>query len=67
VFGAALDVFEQEPPFTSGDYAETWNSLIQTGKVVCTPHIAGWTQESKRRMAQILYDQIKAMGFKQIS
>jgi D-3-phosphoglycerate dehydrogenase len=42
--GAALDVFEHEPPVRSG--------LMDHRHVVLTPHIAGQTHESQARVAQ---------------
>lgn len=44
ISGAALDVFEREPP--SRD-----SSLFGLKNVVLTPHIAAWTHESLRRQA----------------
>jgi D-3-phosphoglycerate dehydrogenase len=44
--GAALDVYEIEPPL---------NSLITPLKnVICTPHIGGQTIESQRKAAEIV-------------
>jgi phosphoglycerate dehydrogenase-like enzyme len=40
--GAALDVFETEPPFDS--------KILELDQVVCTPHIAAYTRETLRRM-----------------
>jgi len=55
VSGAALDVLENEK-------INTWSSkenselelLFKTQKVIITPHIAGWTFESKFKLAEIL-------------
>ncbi len=48
--GAALDVYEREPPI---------NSLITTlTNVICTPHIGGQTAESQRKAAEIVAEKI---------
>ena len=55
---AAIDVIETEP-FMAGspEEIELLDALMQTGKVLITPHIAGWTVEAKKKMFQILLDQ----------
>jgi D-3-phosphoglycerate dehydrogenase len=59
LLGACLDVFENEKPIT---YTEKENSLYQDlfarENVLVTPHIAGWTVESKERLADLLLDRI---------
>lgn len=59
VLGACLDVFENEKPNT---YTETeeieYKNLFSRDNVLLTPHIAGWTKESKQRLAQLLLDRI---------
>jgi phosphoglycerate dehydrogenase-like enzyme len=42
IAGAALDVFEVQPPFGS--------PILGLDNVVCTPHIAAYTDETLRRM-----------------
>lgn len=60
VKGAALDVLEFEDvsfeQLNAG--AETYQKLLQSEKVILSPHIAGWTFESSRRMADVLLKKI---------
>lgn len=59
--GACLDVFENEKPATfSADEAEMYNRLHQFENVVFSPHVAGWTHESKRLLGEILLKKITA-------
>ena len=46
--GAALDVFETEPP-----PAEDTARFQDLGNVILTPHIAGLSQESNRRVSEV--------------
>lgn len=59
IVGACLDVFENEKPIT---YTKNENLLFQDlfarENVLVTPHIAGWTVESKERLAELLLDRI---------
>ncbi len=65
VLGAALDVLEYEE--TSFEQTkslleiEDFKYLSKCNNVIMTPHIAGWTVESKIKLAQILVDKIKAL------
>lgn len=65
--GACLDVLEYEK--SSFENLETKNAdlefLLQSEKVLITPHIAGWTKQSKIKLAQIIVDKI--LDFYQIS
>ncbi len=59
VAGACLDVFENEKPQTfSTQEDQLYQQLYEMQRVVLTPHIAGWTIESKRRLAEVLLDKI---------
>ncbi len=52
---AGIDVFENEKPETfSTQERLLYSQLYANPHVILTPHIAGWTQESKRRLAEIL-------------
>lgn len=58
--GAALDVLEYEK--TSFENIELKNDdldfLLHSEKVIVTPHIAGWTIQSKEKLAQVIVDKI---------
>lgn len=57
VKSAGLDVLMHEPiDKYNGDEERNLRALMSTGKVLITPHIAGWTHEAKRKMFQILLD-----------
>lgn len=62
VKGACLDVLEYEK--ASFENLETENQdlqfLLQSEKAIVTPHIAGWTHQSKEKLAQIIVDKILA-------
>ena len=62
VKGAALDVLEYEKSsfenlFEKEDH-QALNFLLQAPNVLLSPHVAGWTQESHRKLAQYIVDQI---------
>ncbi len=58
--GACLDVLENEQPhkYTDQD-KELYGRLYRLDNTVLTPHIAGWTHESKQRLAAILLNKIR--------
>ena len=53
IFGAGLDVLEVErfPPLAEQEW---FNELKQSGKVILTPHVAGWTFESYRKISEVM-------------
>ncbi len=55
VAGAALDVFENENPksWTESE-RRMYLELMQMPQVVCSPHVAGWTVQSKQKIAKVL-------------
>lgn len=58
--GACLDVFENEKPATrTAQEQEMYERLHRLENVVLSPHIAGWTHESKRRMAEVLLEKLR--------
>lgn len=60
IFGSALDVLEYEK--SSFENLETENEnlqfLLNSDKVIVTPHIAGWTIQSKEKLAQVIVDKV---------
>lgn len=62
IFGAALDVLEYEKlSFENIDkekLPESFKYLAASDKVVLSPHIAGWTIESKYKLAKIMTEKI---------
>ena len=62
IIGACLDVLEFESTsFEKFSYADNPNfkSLVKFKNVLLTPHIAGWTVESKEKMAQVILNKIQ--------
>ena len=60
--GACLDVFENEKPQTfSATETALYERLHALEHVVLTPHVAGWTHESKYLLAAILLEKISAV------
>lgn len=64
VLGAGLDVLEYEKSsfenlFSNNNMPEAFNYLIQAENVILSPHVAGWTIESKQKLAQTIVNKIK--------
>jgi D-3-phosphoglycerate dehydrogenase len=64
ILGAGLDVLEYEKAsfenmFTEKELPAAFKYLIEANNVVLTPHVAGWTLESKIKLAQTVVDKIK--------
>jgi D-3-phosphoglycerate dehydrogenase len=64
VLGAGLDVLEYEKAsfenmFTDKQLPEAFQYLVNSDQVILSPHVAGWTIESKIKLAQTVVDKIK--------
>lgn len=60
--GLALDVLENEKMETFSDSErKIMDELQKYGNVILTSHIAGWTHESKLKMAETLINRIKSV------
>lgn len=64
VLGAALDVLEFEKSsfekLVASELPEEFQYLIEADNVVLAPHIAGWTHQSKVKLAEFIRDKIIA-------
>ncbi|MGB0836917.1 MAG: NAD(P)-dependent oxidoreductase [Flavobacteriaceae bacterium] len=63
ILGAGLDVLEFEKSsfenfFQDTSLPEEFQYLIDSEKVILSPHVAGWTQESKVKLAQTIVDKV---------
>lgn len=62
VAGAALDVIEYEDMTKDGidmkTISEDLRYIMQSDRTVLTPHVAGWTAESKYKLAAVLAEKI---------
>lgn len=65
VLGAGLDVLEYEKAsfeslFQEGDLPSAFKYLIEAPNVLLTPHVAGWSVESKEKLARTIVEKVKA-------
>jgi D-3-phosphoglycerate dehydrogenase len=59
VLGAALDVLDNEDFSSfSATQQQTFAALAGSGRVIFTPHVAGWTHESYERLNKVLIQKI---------
>lgn len=64
ILGAGLDVLEYEKKSfekLSISNNENLNYLVSSKNVILTPHIAGWTKESKIKLAEVAVKKIKKL------
>jgi D-3-phosphoglycerate dehydrogenase / 2-oxoglutarate reductase len=60
--GACLDVLENEKLSTlTPTQEEVYSQLFKLKNVILTPHIAGWTVESYRKINEVLVEKIRGM------
>lgn len=68
VLGACLDVLEYEKLsfenlFENDSLPEAFEYLIKAENVLLSPHVAGWTVESKVKLAQTIVDKVETIFF----
>ncbi len=67
ILGAGLDVLEYEKSSFENLFAskkempKAFQELLTMDNVLLSPHVAGWTIESKEKLAQTIVDKIKAV------
>ena len=64
ILGAGLDVLEYEKSsfenlFSENLMPDAFKHLVVAENVLLSPHVGGWTQESKERLAQTIVSKIK--------
>ncbi len=62
ILGAGLDVLEYESSSFESIFKkniESLDYLIKAKNVILSPHIAGWTYESHKKLAQIILNKVK--------
>ena len=65
VLGAGLDVLEFEKKsfenfFERENLPEAFIALLQSDRVILSPHVAGWTLESHKKLAQTITEKVRA-------
>jgi D-3-phosphoglycerate dehydrogenase len=58
ILGAGLDVLEVEK-FPALAEQEWFDQLRKSGKVMLTPHVAGWTFESYRKISEVMAEKLQ--------
>ena len=59
---AALDVLEQEPIAQLADIQQSsYKYLVNSSNVLLSPHVAGWSRQSYRKISETLASKIIAL------
>ena len=62
VKAAAMDVLENEKIAQLNTQEQEWfDALCKEKRIILTPHIAGWTIESKRKIAEVVIEKLKVI------
>ncbi len=61
ILGAGLDVLEVEK-FPALNEQEWFDDLRNSGKVILTPHVAGWTFESYRKISEVMAEKLRFLS-----
>jgi D-3-phosphoglycerate dehydrogenase len=60
ILGAGLDVLETEK-FPALGEQQWFQELRQSGKVILTPHVAGWTFDSYRKISEVMAEKLRVI------
>ncbi|WP_299515554.1 2-hydroxyacid dehydrogenase [Mucilaginibacter sp.] len=58
ILGAGLDVLETEK-FPALGEQEWFDDLKKSGKIILTPHVAGWTFDSYRKISEVMAEKLR--------
>ncbi|MDB5129672.1 NAD(P)-dependent oxidoreductase, partial [Mucilaginibacter sp.] len=61
IIAAGLDVLEVEK-FPALGEQEWFDELRKSGKVILSPHVAGWTFESYRKISEVMAGKLGELG-----
>ena len=61
ILGAGLDVLESEK-FPALGEQEWFDELRRSEKVILTPHVAGWTFESYRKISEVMAEKLREVS-----
>ncbi|MCB9223601.1 MAG: NAD(P)-dependent oxidoreductase [Crocinitomicaceae bacterium] len=65
VLGACLDVLEFEKSsfenMFDGDMPDVFSKLLESKKVILSPHVGGWTKESYYKLSKVLLEKFTAL------
>lgn len=62
ILGAGLDVLETEK-FPALAEEQWFEELRQCSKVILTPHVAGWTFDSYRKISEVMAEKLREFSF----
>ena len=61
ILGAGLDVLQDEK-FPGLGAQEWYANLIQSDRVILTPHVGGWTFDSYRKISEVLVEKLRMLS-----
>jgi D-3-phosphoglycerate dehydrogenase len=61
ILGAGLDVLETER-FPGLAEQEWFDELKQSGKILLSPHVAGWTFDSYRKISEVMAEKLSFLS-----